>query len=253
MKKILTLSAMLMTACITSFAQIIVNPRVESSDDYNTIITKVETDAKYTTVSFMYTAGSDNAWAQLNKEIYIQTNQGNAHYNFVKAENIAMVPAKHTFAKAGETLLFKVSFQKIPPAAKSIDIIERAGRRSDGITFFNFYNVDLTHSYPGEQRVKITDVVLLPPPPANMMSQPSIGTDGMANAMNAMGPMYTTLAKSMLDAQLDYYKQPGKLTELAKLTKEYFDALAKEGFTYDQALKIITSNSLISKSGLSGQ
>jgi hypothetical protein len=253
MKKILTLSAMLMMACLTSLAQVIVNPRVESSDDYNTIITKVESDAKFTVINFEYTANSDNSWVQLNKEIYIQTDQGNAHYNYVKSENIAMVPAKHTLAKAGERLLFKVYFQKIPPTAKSIDIIERAGRRSDGITFFNFYNVDLRHSYPGEQHIKITDVVLVPPPPANMMSQPSIGTDGMANAMNAMGPMYTTLAKSMLDAQLDYYKQPGKLTELAKLTKEYFDALAKEGFTYDQALKIITSNSLISKSGLSGQ
>lgn len=254
MKKILTLSAMLMMACLTSFAQVIVNPRVESSDDYNTIITKVESDAKFTVINFEYTANSDNSWVQLNKEIYIQTDQGNTHYNYVKSENIAMVPAKHTLAKAGEKLLFKVFFQKIPQAAKSIDIIERAGRRSDGINFFNFYNVDITHSYPGEQHVKITDVVLLPPPPpVNMMGQPSTGANEMANAMNAMGPMYSTLAKSMLDAQLDYYKQPGKLTELAKLTKEYFDALTKEGFTYDQALKIITSNSLIPKSGLNAQ
>jgi hypothetical protein len=63
-----------------------------------------------------------------------------------------------------------------------------------------------------------------------------------------MGPMYASMAKSVLDAQLAYFKQPGKLAEIAKLNKEYFDALVKEGFTYDQALKIITSSSLISKS-----
>lgn len=248
MKKILTLSTMLIMSYLSSLAQTIVNPQVESSDDYNSTITKVETDAKFTVVNFEYTASSDNSWAQLNKEIYIQTDQSNAHYNYVKSENIAMVPAKHTLAKAGEKLLFKVYFQKIPQTTKSMDIIERAGRRTDGITFFNFYNVSLT-----KQRVFITDVKITGPNGgspylASGSDQQSDMKDGMANAMSAMGPMYTSMAKSMLDAQFAYYKQPGKIAEIAKLNKEYFDALIKEGFTNDQALKIITSNSLIPKS-----
>lgn len=248
MKKILTLSTMLIMSYLSSLAQTIVNPQVESSDDYNSSITKVETDAKFTVVNFEYTASSDNSWAQLNKEIYIQTDQSNAHYNYVKSENIAMVPAKHTLAKAGEKLLFKVYFQKIPQATKSMDIIERAGRRTDGISFFNFYNVSLTQSVPEGTKVKVTDVVLMPPPPVDRVEQALNGTNEMANAMSAMGPMYTSMAKSMLDAQFAYYKQPGKIAEIAKLNKEYFDALIKEGFTNDQALKIITSNSLIPKS-----
>lgn len=70
----------------------------------------------------------------------------------------------------------------------------------------------------------------------------------MQNAMNSMGPMYASMAKSVLDAQLAYFKQPGKIAEIAKLNKDYFDALVKVGFNYEQALKIITANGLISKS-----
>lgn len=260
MKKTLTLTSFLLMACFSAFSQNIVNPQIDQNDDYNCQITKIETGNQFTAVTFAYTANGDNSWVQLNKEIYIQTDQGNEHYNYIKSENIAMVPARHVFAKAGDKLTFKVYFKKIPAAAKAIDIIERAGYRKDGITFFNFYNVSLTKAIPdgSNRKVKITDVVLLPPPSANADTASrglfyGAGNE-MANAMGAMGPMYATLAKSMLDAQFEYFKQPGKIAEMAKLNKDYFDALVKEGFTYDQALKIITSNSLISKSSsINGQ
>lgn len=70
---------------------------------------------------------------------------------------------------------------------------------------------------------------------------------GMMGMMNSFGPMMSNMAKSVMDAQLDYYKQPGKIEEIAKLNKQYFDALVKEGFTADQALKIITSDSFLPK------
>ena len=237
MKKTLILPLLLLTTCLSSFAQTIVNPLVEGQDDWSSTITKIETDKQFTTVSFEYTANSDNSWAQLNKEIYIQTDQGNEHYDYVKSENIAMVPAKHTFAKAGDKLTFKVYFKKIPQAAKSIDIIERAGRRHDGITFFNFYNVSLTQSLPAgtTQRVKVTDVVLTPPPPL------IDNATEMANTMN----MYRNITIATTDAKIAYYKQPGKITEIVKLNKQYFDALKKEGFTDDQALKILISERLL--------
>lgn len=84
----------------------------------------------------------------------------------------------------------------------------------------------------------------------SVMSKPSkdpFGEAGMMGLMNSMGPMMGNMARSMMDAQLDYYKQPGKLEEIAKLNKQYYDALVKEGFTYDQALKIITSDSFLPK------
>ncbi|MES2277622.1 MAG: hypothetical protein V4592_16475 [Bacteroidota bacterium] len=79
------------------------------------------------------------------------------------------------------------------------------------------------------------------------VADPFAGKNGMMGIMNSMGPMMSNMAKSLMDAQLDYYKQPGKLEEIAKLNKQYFDALVKEGFTNDQALKIITSDSFLPK------
>lgn len=55
----------------------------------------------------------------------------------------------------------------------------------------------------------------------------------------------------MLNSSMEYYSQPGKLTELAKMNKNYYDALIKEGFTKEQAFQIIVSNPLVSK-GVSG-
>lgn len=61
------------------------------------------------------------------------------HFQYVKSEGIPLAPKRHDFTKAGEKLAFKVYFERVSSAAKSIDIIERAGRDD----FFNFYNVDL--------------------------------------------------------------------------------------------------------------
>lgn len=256
MKKALILAAVLFTIGLKStFAQTVTNPDIETTDSPTSTITKIETDQQYTVVSFRHYAGSDNAWAVLNKEIYIQTDVDNKHYGYVKSEGIAVAPeTRNTLKKLNDKLEFKVYFKKIPANTKTIDIIERAGKRSDGINYFNFYNVDVIHSSPGDKGIKITNVELLPPPPANTDTVKGLFY-GHGNEMaNAMAPMYTSMVKSLLDAQFAYYQQPGKIAEIAKLNKEYFDALTKEGFTNDQALKIITSNSIIPKSAsINGQ
>ncbi|QEM03867.1 hypothetical protein DIU31_010210 [Mucilaginibacter rubeus] len=251
-KPILTIITFFIVA-VQALAQNITTPNVEQKDDQSTIIKKIETNSQYTIVTFENYAYQDNAWLQLNKEIFIQTDLSNAHYEYVKSENIAMVPNKNVLKKAGDKLEFKVYFKKIPSAAKSIDIIEHAGLSRPGINYFNFYNVSLTEQAAATNHVKVTDVVLLPPPPVAADTASTGLFNGspsnyMQNAMNSMGPMYASMAKSVLDAQLAYFKQPGKIAEIAKLNKDYFDALVKVGFNYEQALKIITANGLISKS-----
>jgi hypothetical protein len=99
--------------------------------------------------------------------------------------------------------------------------------------------------------VVITDVVLTPPQPS-VTSNVNFNSD-MAGIMGSVGPMLTTMATATMDAQLKYYKQPGKITEIAKLNKQFFDALVSEGFTQDQALKIITTESLLPKANMSGK
>lgn len=252
MKKALLLSVVLFAACLTSFAQTVTYPSVGITDTPGSLITKIETDKQYTIVSFEQYASAENSWMVLNREIYIQTDVSNKHYEFVKAEGIAIEPEPKTmFPKSGGKLSFKVYFKKIPADAKLIDIIEHAGKRSDGIVFFNFYNVDLTHSNAVQEQVKVTEVVLAPPP-VNEQAIPMQGNE-INNIMSAMGPMYSSMIRSMLDAQLKFYKQPGKLTEIAKMQKDYFDALVKQGFTYDQSIKILTANPLIQMTGASGK
>lgn len=246
MKKTLLLLALLSVTALSSFAQSITYPYVEHSDDRSSKIAKIETGKKYTIVSFEQVSSGEGAWVQLNKEIFIQTNLSNKHYNYVKSENIAIVPEKHHFAKRGDTLLFKVYFERIPPETKRIDIIERAGYRTDGITFFNFYNVSLSQSTPKTLSVRLTPP--LPQRSLDISKHATGGESAMMGAMNSMVPMFGTMTRSIIDAQIEYYKQPGKLAEIAKLNKQYFDSLVKEGFTEEQALKIITSNSLLPKS-----
>ena len=95
------------------------------------------------------------------------------------------------------------------------------------------------------EKTIIKEVTLTPPPQTDDMIKDG---SAMAGMMNNFGPMMGNMVKSMMDAQLDYFKQPGKMEEIAKLQKQYFDALIKEGFNTDQALKIITSDSILPKS-----
>jgi hypothetical protein len=86
------------------FAQNVVNPRVEISESMGSLITKIETDKQYTIVSFEQYAYNDSSWVVLNKEIYIQTDIDNKHYEFIKAEGIAVAPeTRHTFCQSGAT------------------------------------------------------------------------------------------------------------------------------------------------------
>jgi hypothetical protein len=71
-------------------------------------------------------------------------------------------------------------------------------------------------------------------------------TSPFNNAMSAMGPMINSMYTTMLDAQIKFYSDTTRTTQMAKITKGYYDALIKTGFTPDQALKIVTSKQLVS-------
>ena len=276
MKKILT-ALMFMITCVPLFAQrMIKNPYVKSTDDANTVIKQIEVDNKYTIISFETTATSANSWVQLNKEIYLQTDGTNAHFNYVKSENIPLAPVKEYLINPGDKYEFKVYFEKIPVTAKYLSIIERAGP-SSGAAYMNYYGVSLYHSatiankqvdnvivdtavsQPDNSRSKVSYVTVQSHHSANYpmdntfsTSQPAsraLATSGneFSQVMNAVIPMAGNMARTMMDAQLGYYKQPGKIAELAKLNKEYYDALRKEGFSSDDAIKIITSAGIMPK------
>lgn len=249
--------ALLITAALPSVAQTINNPAVGYRDDASTAIRKIETNDQYTIVSFETTANRDSSWVQINKEIYLQTDVNNAHYDYVKSENIALAPVRQILINSGDKLVFKVYFKRIPSAAKYINIIERAGPNNGEASYFNYYNVSLIQSQSVDYQVKsgtrqyslgtaVTIDSVRTQAPIIRINNSAMNNE-FTTAMNAMGPMISNMAKAMMDTQLEYYKQPGKLTEVAKLNKAYYDALRKEGFSSDDALKIITSESIMPK------
>jgi hypothetical protein len=247
MKKTLSFLGLMLLTGISAFAQNITNPAVGRAENTDCSISKIETTDKYTIVSFEYTAPSDDAWANVNKEIFIKTDLSDKHYNFVKAENITLSPEKTYLTHAGDKITFKAYFQKVPKAAKLIDVIE--SEDGDGSTaYFNYYKVSLTES----QGKIVRTVTIAPPPPIGNTPRSTFSVGGM-NVFEEMAPAFKTMTKSMMDAQLDYYKQPGKVAEIAKLNRDYFNALVKEGFTEDQALKIVTAESLLPKANTGGK
>lgn len=59
--------------------------------------------------------------------------------------------------------------------------------------------------------------------------------------MNDMGPVFGNMALSMLQARLAALADPKTTEQLAKFSRNYFNALVAQGFSEDQALKIVTS------------
>ncbi len=60
----------------------------------------------------------------------------------------------------------------------------------------------------------------------------------MQQAMQMMTPMFGQMTKSMMEAQLNVLADQETANKLATFTKNYYNALVKQGFTKEDALKI---------------
>lgn len=259
--KLKSLFLFVMLAPALACCQSVTMPQVAYSEASNTIITKVEVTKTNTVVSFKHVLSNVGAWVELNKSIYLQDANSEEMYKYIKSEGIPLRPNKLTATKEGQEVRFKVYFQKLKPGTKAINIIERAHamvEQTGSSFYFNYYNVSLTQSASTTERVKVTDVVLMSPPNLGASEKmiadtayitsrttSNIGADMAAGFGPMMGSMYT----SMLDAQLKVFSKPEITAKLAQVTKSYYDALIKVGFSEDAALKIITSKPLVSMDG----
>ncbi|MEO6521445.1 MAG: hypothetical protein ABIN91_07205 [Mucilaginibacter sp.] len=245
-----------------AYCQSVTMPQVGYAEAHNTTVTKIEVTKTNTVVSFKHTFPNPGAWVEINKGIYLQDANGEEKYNYIKSEGIPLKPNKITATKDGQEVSFKVYFQKLKSGTKAINIVERAHYifEQPGTNFyFNFYNVSLTKSAPAvNERVKVTDVVLMAPPRGakNEIKQDTafnVSSNFTApmpkGIMDGVGPMMGSMYSSILDAQLKVYSKPETTAKLAQVTKNYYDALIKVGFSEEAALKIITSKSLISMDG----
>lgn len=56
-----------------------------------------------------------------------------------------------------------------------------------------------------------------------------------------MTPMFGNMVESMMQGKLKVFAQPETTNLLAKFVKNFYDDLISEGFSKDEALKIVTS------------
>lgn len=263
--KIKSLFLFMMLAPAMGYCQSVTMPMVGYAEDPTTTITQLEVTKKNTIVTFKHSLNGKGAWVQLNKSMYLQDAKGEDRYNYIKSEGIPLRPARFTSDKDYQEVTFRVYFEKLKRGTKEVNVIERARSMEEqmgGTKFFNYYNVSLTKSGPSKsEHVKVTDVVLMPPPPIGTNGK--IMTDSVStvtgnhvpfggnntDVASSFAPMMSSIYTSMLDAQLKMYSKPETTTKLAQVTKAYYDALIKVGFSEEAALKIITSKSLISMDG----
>lgn len=232
-----------------SFCQTIKNPSVGSSGDPTTTIIKIEVANKYTEIIFKHISPHKGDWIQLNKSMYLQSATGEERYNYIKSENIPLRPLKKVAAADSEELVFKVYFEKLKPNTKAINVIERAlspDELHSGTNFFNYFNVSLEKTAESNM---VQDKVVTGT--KTVTDSVFIGTQAPAlsfkNDMAAsIGPMISGMYNAMLSMQIKFYSDPANVDKMAQITKSYYDALMRAGFTADQALKIITSKQLIS-------
>lgn len=234
MKFLSILTFVLSLLCNSIFAQTYEKPFVGTVGDQSCFISKVELNKEHTVITFSHL--NNNGWIALNPDIHINTPDGKK-YSFLKAEGIAIAPEQYNFSENEKEHTFKVFFSAIPKSVKKFDVIEvESGSRFD----FNFYGVDLS-----KKRTSDTQVSRYP---EEVVVDTDTAVTTSANPfdfMGNLGEVYKDIYKSAVDSYLNYLKQPGKLKELAKLNKAFFDALLEEGFTREQALQILLSTPLI--------
>ncbi len=84
-----------------------------------------------------------------------------------------------------------------------------------------------------------------PKPVAEPLNPPPIEPPTPSNAgslANFLSPEMTGTLTKYCDSMLDYLARPETAHKIAKAKKELYDALITEGFTKDQAFKIILAN-----------
>lgn len=71
-------------------------------------------------------------------------------------------------------------------------------------------------------------------------TKPDTGALSVAfSMMNQMGPMYETMTQAMFEGTLKALEKQETINRLAAITRRYYEALLRQGFTKEEALQIV--------------
>ena len=141
MKKITAIIICLLTIS-NVFAQLTVNPKIDSRDGFSLIIEEVELTEDFTIVyckhvaSLVYDRGG---WVTISPDTYLMDRTSNEKYSLITARGIPISPSKHYYNAKGETLSFRLVFPRISSNCTLIDLVECPNSKD----CFNFYGIHL--------------------------------------------------------------------------------------------------------------
>jgi len=122
--------------------QIITEPTITRQDAYSLKIDKIELTANNTIIYFTHTAPDtyeNGGWVNIDPNITLKETFGIRRYQLIKAEGVPLSPNKFTYSYRGQTLNFRLVFQKLASNVTTIDILECQNSTS----CFNFYGIKI--------------------------------------------------------------------------------------------------------------
>lgn len=138
-------------------SQTIINPSINSRDEYSLNIDKIELTEYSTIIYCTHTAPDayeNGGWVSIEPNIILKETYGSRRYKLVKAEGIPLSPNKFTYSFKGQTLSFRLIFPRIGSDISLIDLIEC----QNSSNCFNFYGIkikaiphNLIHPHQREQ------------------------------------------------------------------------------------------------------
>lgn len=129
---------------VNELEKLVFNPMVKHQTSGHPEILRIENDAEFTRIDFIYYTCSyyeNGGWVQMSERTFIRPVGSKLKLKLLKAVNIPIAPTKHWFKTTKDILCYTLYFPPVPNGTKVIDIIEKECANDD--TWFNFYAVSM--------------------------------------------------------------------------------------------------------------
>jgi hypothetical protein len=127
---------------ITLNAQTYIKPPFKGQSTAAVGIDKIEITETHTVVHMSCTAPKEftyGGWACITNSTYIEDIKTKKKYNLIKVKGIPQCPNKFNFSEPGQTIHFKLYFERINHSVRNINIIEDLKDVANPFNFFNVY------------------------------------------------------------------------------------------------------------------
>ncbi len=123
-------------------AQTYIKPPFKDQSTSAVKIGKVQITKTHTIVHMSCSAPDEfvyGGWACFTSTAFIQDVETKKKYKLIKSRGIPQCPAKFNFSKPGQTIYFKLYFERVRHNVRNIHLIEDLNDVANPFNFFNVY------------------------------------------------------------------------------------------------------------------